>query len=81
MSTMVNETDGLRLLSLGEQSIVSLIDCCQSKSNTDGGGIRGLSSLLILKHIMYRVMQKENSTVMPRPCEYFSMMAGTGTGG
>ncbi|KII83594.1 hypothetical protein PLICRDRAFT_444669 [Plicaturopsis crispa FD-325 SS-3] len=47
----------------------------------DGGGIRGLSELCILKTIMYQIQQKENLPTVPLPCEYFDMIAGTGTGG
>ncbi|KAI9775931.1 MAG: hypothetical protein M1839_000720 [Geoglossum umbratile] len=43
----------------------------------DGGGIRGLSSLIILKHLMKRV----NPRSPPKPCEYFSLIGGTSTGG
>ena len=49
----------------------------------DGGGVRGLSSLIILKRIMYvlgtKVKSDENQPL--RPCEYFDMIAGTSTGG
>lgn len=43
----------------------------------DGGGIRGLSTLYILK----RVMDTVNPDCPPKPCEYFDMIAGTSTGG
>ena len=43
----------------------------------DGGGIRGLSSLYILK----QVMESVNPDCPPKPCEYFDMIAGTSTGG
>jgi len=43
----------------------------------DGGGIRGLSSLIILKHIM-KSIDRENP---PMPCDYFDMIGGTSTGG
>ncbi|OJJ82631.1 uncharacterized protein ASPGLDRAFT_129530 [Aspergillus glaucus CBS 516.65] len=43
----------------------------------DGGGIRGLSSLYILKHVMESI----NPDYPPKPCEYFDMIAGTSTGG
>ncbi len=43
----------------------------------DGGGIRGLSSLLILKEVMKAI----NPSAPPRPCDYFDMIAGTSTGG
>jgi patatin-like phospholipase/acyl hydrolase len=43
----------------------------------DGGGVRGLSSLLILKHLMEEI----DPTSPPKPCDYFDMIGGTGTGG
>ncbi|PWI65122.1 hypothetical protein PCL_07421 [Purpureocillium lilacinum] len=47
----------------------------------DGGGIRGLSSLLILEHLMERVREAEGLTEVPRPCDRFDMIGGTSTGG
>ncbi|KAH7340857.1 acyl transferase/acyl hydrolase/lysophospholipase [Rhizoctonia solani] len=47
----------------------------------DGGGIRGLSSLLILKEIMGRVKRDEGLDQVPRPCDYFDIIGGTSTGG
>ena len=43
----------------------------------DGGGIRGLSSLYILK----RLMEAVDPDKPPKPCEYFDMIGGTNTGG
>jgi hypothetical protein len=43
----------------------------------DGGGVRGLSSLLILQHLM-RMIDDQNP---PKPCDVFDMIAGTSTGG
>ncbi|KAI0198927.1 acyl transferase/acyl hydrolase/lysophospholipase [Astrocystis sublimbata] len=43
----------------------------------DGGGIRGLSSLLILKELMKRI----NENPPPKPCDYFDLIGGTSTGG
>jgi hypothetical protein len=43
----------------------------------DGGGVRGLSSLLILKKLM-EDLDPENP---PKPCDYFHMIGGTSTGG
>lgn len=43
----------------------------------DGGGVRGLSSLAILK----RLMETINPDAPPKPCEYFDMIGGTSTGG
>lgn len=46
----------------------------------DGGGVRGLSCLLILRNIMEEVARR-NGAVEARPCEYFDLIGGTGTGG
>lgn len=43
----------------------------------DGGGVRGLSSLIILKQLMETVNQESP----PKPCDYFDMIGGTSTGG
>ncbi|CAE6475576.1 unnamed protein product [Rhizoctonia solani] len=47
----------------------------------DGGGITGLSTLLIIRELMIRLQVKNQQNTIPRPCEYFDMIAGTGTGG
>jgi len=56
----------------------------------DGGGIRGLSELLIIKGIMHRLMFEENMrkkdgqapiSILPKPCDYFDLIGGTSTGG
>ncbi|KAI4610293.1 hypothetical protein J4E80_008057 [Alternaria sp. BMP 0032] len=43
----------------------------------DGGGVRGLSALLILE----RLMKTVDSETPPKPCDYFDMIGGTSTGG
>jgi patatin-like phospholipase/acyl hydrolase len=43
----------------------------------DGGGVRGLSSLLILQKLM-KSLDDRNP---PLPCDYFDMIAGTSIGG
>ncbi|KAM0324875.1 hypothetical protein ACHAQA_007841 [Verticillium albo-atrum] len=47
----------------------------------DGGGIRGLSSLLILENVMERICKAENLDAIPRPCDRFDLIGGTSTGG
>jgi len=47
----------------------------------DGGGVRGLSSLLILRDIMEDVGQTRETFETPRPSEYFDLIGGTSTGG
>lgn len=43
----------------------------------DGGGVRGLSSLMILRRLMAAVDPDDP----PKPCDYFDMIGGTSTGG
>lgn len=49
----------------------------------DGGGVRGLSSLYILKGIMDRLNHARELIKLPRvkPCEVFDLIGGTSTGG
>lgn len=48
----------------------------------DGGGVRGLSSLLILRHIMKELgLKLQPPREDLRPCEYFDLIGGTSTGG
>ncbi|KAK5716359.1 hypothetical protein LTR17_016402 [Elasticomyces elasticus] len=47
----------------------------------DGGGIKGYTSLLILKRI-FRTMASEGELLEePRPCDVFDLITGTSTGG
>jgi len=43
----------------------------------DGGGVRGLSSLMILRQLMAAV----DPASPPKPCDYFDLIGGTSTGG
>ena len=43
----------------------------------DGGGVRGLSSLMILRQLMSAV----DPDSPPKPCDYFDLIGGTSTGG
>ncbi|KAH1288733.1 hypothetical protein KXW31_009190 [Aspergillus fumigatus] len=43
----------------------------------DGGGVRGLSSLYVLKDMMEAI----NPSNPPKPCEIFDMIGGTSAGG
>lgn len=72
----------LRVLSLGECHVY-LQRCSRTELivSTDGGGIRGISSLLILENIMERIRQERCLQTVPRPCEYFDLIGGTSTGG
>jgi len=46
----------------------------------DGGGVRGLSSLLILQKLMDEVADKQGDGKPALPCEYFDLICGTSTG-
>ena len=49
----------------------------------DGGGVRGLSTLYILKALMTRLNHQRQSDGLPpvKPCEVFDLIGGTSTGG
>ena len=49
----------------------------------DGGGVRGLSTLHILKRIMNEInrLRKEKDLPPHLPCQVFDMIGGTSTGG
>jgi len=53
---------------------------CPRILSLDGGGIRGLSSLAILKEVMDAVGRMAE-VPPPLPCEYFDLIGGTSTGG
>ena len=51
----------------------------------DGGGVRGISSLYMLKELMDQVKLQLIQDGQPlktiRPCEFFDLICGTSTGG
>ena len=47
----------------------------------DGGGVRGLSSLLIIRDIMEDIESRTGADETPKPCDYFDLIGGTSTGG
>ncbi|PHH90065.1 hypothetical protein CDD83_4604 [Cordyceps sp. RAO-2017] len=47
----------------------------------DGGGVRGISSLLILEHILEKIRKARGLDCTPKPCELFDLIGGTSTGG
>ncbi|KAL9606102.1 MAG: hypothetical protein Q9179_000728 [Wetmoreana sp. 5 TL-2023] len=48
----------------------------------DGGGLRGISSLLILDKLLKQIAQSNNvQDSKPRPCDVFDVIAGIGPGG
>jgi patatin-like phospholipase/acyl hydrolase len=55
----------------------------------DGGGVRGLSSLMVLDDLIENIAQEEkrigkrsrNDNTSLKPCDYFDLIGGTSTGG
>jgi patatin-like phospholipase/acyl hydrolase len=47
----------------------------------DGGGVRGLSSILILQQLVEEIGRRKHTVTTPLPCECFDLIGGTGTGG
>ena len=53
----------------------------------DGGGVRGISTLYILKDLMRQIAREYAANnpglpdISPLPCNYFDLICGTSTGG
>jgi len=45
---------------------------------SDGGGVRGIASLYVLKEVMNKLTDGKQDV---RPCDVFDMIAGTSSGG
>ena len=58
-----------------------MIDHQPGVLSLDGGGVRGLSSLLILREIMEEIQRQSGAEDTPLPCQYFDLISGTSTGG
>ena len=75
----------LRALSLGNSDPTNLATFQPRadfiRNNIDGGGIRGISGLLILEDVMEKLRIAIELDVVPRPCDYFDLIGGTSTGG
>ncbi|KAL1613360.1 hypothetical protein SLS54_010691 [Diplodia seriata] len=77
----------LRILSLGQShpSIPAWRDRTDIRF-ADGGGVRGYSMLILLQELMHRTYVEIHGKApkrheIPKPCEHFDLIAGTGTGG
>ena len=76
------EQYGIRLLSLGTSGGPDRHGAQYPHfTPSDGGGIRGLSELLILREIMERIQFQQGFKELPLPCDYFDIIGGTSTGG
>jgi len=69
---------------MADETTISLLDeqgiCLLS---LDGGGVRGLSSLFVLKRIMdsHNATRKRMGEMPQKPCDVFDLIGGTSTGG
>ena len=79
----------LRILSLGTRT-QSLRSRARADGDIDGGGVRGYSMLILLREFMHQTYVATHGAdgdgpqdvdPRPKPCEYFDLIAGTGTGG
>jgi hypothetical protein len=52
---------------------------CRNLLSLDGGGLRGLSILYILRDLMAKVNERQDPPL--KPCEVFDLIGGSGTGG
>jgi Patatin-like phospholipase len=60
---------------------VGTLNHCPRILSLDGGGVRGLSSLLILREVMEEIGRRSGAANTPLPCQYFDLIGGTSTGG
>lgn len=85
MITKNSSSDGRKtriLLSLGRESLLGIVNCGLLTRLIDGGGVRGLSSILILKQIMDEINDSRPEEEEDlRPCDVFDLIGGTSTGG
>lgn len=52
----------------------------------DGGGVRGYSMIIILQELMLKLFVEMHGRApkleeIPKPCDHFDLIGGTGTGG
>lgn len=76
---MSENKERLKILALGNSPTKNMIAVLANKLS-DGGGVKGLSSLLILERIMARVGAKMKRPDL-QPYQYFDIIGGTSTGG
>jgi hypothetical protein len=74
------------ILSLGMSTSRQTLSCrgtdgLPTDTISDGGGIRGYSSLMILEKLMGAIQKKLGLLAPPLPCECFDIIGGTSTGG
>lgn len=86
----------LRLLSLGKKTSLNFCPPNVRVFNffliflmlmsIDGGGVRGYSMIIILQELMLKLFVEMHGRApkleeIPKPCDHFDLIGGTGTGG
>jgi hypothetical protein len=71
----------LRLLSLGAICVLIPGKVIADITVIDGGGVKGLTSLIILQRIFRLIENETRPKEELKPCEYFDLIGGTSTGG
>lgn len=76
----------LRILSLGELRGMGVSQDTNEFHLPDGGGVRGYSMFIMLQELMHRTYVEIHGDAprrdeIPKPCDHFDLIAGTGTGG
>lgn len=73
----------LKLLSLGKNYDSPATEALNLTIMLDGGGVRGLSSIIILENLMTKVNEarKQQGLHPKEPWQLFDMIGGTSTGG
>lgn len=86
--TMEHNEVGKSLSTLERSTWLNVLAGTSSKAkhharilSLDGGGVRSLSSILILREIMEEIGRQIQADRTPLPCEYFDLIGGTCTGG
>lgn len=77
----MEQTQSSKLATGGEPNPVDRTGLCLL--SLDGGGVRGLSTLYILKSVMTLLNHERQKKGLPsvKPCEIFDLIGGTSTGG
>lgn len=47
----------------------------------EGGGFEAITQLFVIHYIMNQVRISAGLDYLPKPCDFFDMMSGTGFGG
>lgn len=80
MSQQDHDMDGTAGSNHGDNDLDTRGLCLLS---LDGGGVRGLSTLYILRSLMQRLNDERREAKLDhvKPCEIFDLIGGTSTGG